>query len=316
VPTGVPVKLNGYIDWSRGDHLIVEGQRVRWTANTRLAGLAPSALPSAPAGLEAKVTGLRTADGTVWAHSIELKKNGLALFEKEVIAMGRSQEEGALRAGAFVLPVDGKLKPIGIITTSGADVERCRRIMARLLPPAHRSMPSIYVVESNIWNAMVMPNGSVWVFRGLLSDVRSDDELAVVLGHELAHYTHEHQRKAQKQNVWIKLAEFGAVAAIGRIDDPVRYEAAKWGAIYALNAWSNGYDRSHESQADRVGLRYAFEGGFDVTAGPGVWQRKAAEGDPDRFTAFFFATHPRSETRMEALQREIAYNYVPSAVAR
>ena len=147
------------------------------------------------------------------------------------------------------------------------------------------------------------------VYRGLLNDVRSDDELAVVLGHELAHYTYEHQRRQFKQNYWASIAGQVAGAAISEIRNDVGYELAAIGGTLALSAWVNGYSRDQEAQADRVGLRYAFEAGFNVVAGPAIWHRMASRSDTDPVTAFFTRTHPRSVTRAERLEVEIRNNY-------
>lgn len=307
---GVPVRLVGYVDWSREDHLVIDGQRVRWSADTRLKGLPPSAITSAPAGLEAKVTGWRERDGTVWAKDIELKPNGSAMFETYLVAGGDAIERDALESGAFAAALAGGDTIGGRIQRSGPDVERCKNVLRRLLPPSHRASHNrVYVVEAPIWNAVVLPNGSVWVFRELLDDVRSDHELAVVLGHELAHFTYEHMRRRVRQEVWASLVGQAAGVAISEIRSDTARNIAAISASLALSAWVNGYSRDQEAQADRVGLRYAFEAGFDVTAGPAIWYRMALRGDADPVTAFFTRTHPRSMTRAERLDDEIRNNY-------
>ena len=75
-------------------------------------------------------------------------------------------------------------------------------------------------------------------------------------------------------------------------------------------AWKNGYGRSLEDQADRVGLRYAYEAGYDITKGPRLWQRFARKyGEPGKVQNFFFSDHSLSAARAAKLERELALNY-------
>ena len=74
-----------------------------------------------------------------------------------------------------------------------------RAILERILPAYVAATDvRVYVVQSDAWNAEAAANGAIYVHTGLLRDV-DDDELAVVLGHELAHYTHEHIRRQMKK---------------------------------------------------------------------------------------------------------------------
>lgn len=309
-PAQATVKLNGYIDWNKGEYLVVDGQRVRWTHSTRLRGGALADLPLAPLGLEARVVGVRADDGAVTAREIEFKANGLAMYEAYARQVGDMQERRSLSTGAYLSAVGGHAVAVGTVTSTGPEVERCKAVMTRLLPPAINGQSiRVYVVETDEWNAEVMPNGSVWVYSGLLRHLRSDDELAAVLGHELAHYTHEHMRKKMARGMWIDLVTLAAVAGTQEIADPSKRYLTEFALDKALTAWRTSYSRDYEEQADRVGLRYAFEAGFDVNAAPTVWRRVVEqEGDMDHFTAFF-STHPRHATRIDKLEVEIRNNY-------
>ena len=106
---------------------------------------------------------------------------------------------------------------------AGPQVERVRRIVDTLLPPyLHPEDVRIYVIENKEWNAFAMGNYSIYVFTGLLDDM-DDDEVAIVLGHELVHASHEHSRKQFKRDMWIQLVALGA---LGRGEhDRRRHEA-------------------------------------------------------------------------------------------
>ena len=157
---------------------------------------------------------------------------------------------------------------------------------------------------------MAAPNDSIYVFTGLLNEL-DDDEVAIVLGHELAHATHEHSRKSFKKTMLIQLAALGITAvAEEAVKDKNKRVVLQVAAVLGATAWTSGYGRSHEDQADRVGLRYAAEGGYDVRKGPALWNRFARKyGDTPKALNFFFGDHSVAQDRARNLTRELALNY-------
>ena len=154
-----------------------------------------------------------------------------------------------------------------------------------------------------------MQNGSIWVFKGLLDDV-SDDELAAVLGHELAHYTHEHSRRGTRNGALVQLAGLAAQAAVERVDHSGSRTALAIAGNLSLAAWQNRYSRELEDQADRVGLRYAHEAGYDVAAALRLWKRRRErDGERDSITNFFWGSHSRPTDRIKNIEREMRLNY-------
>ena len=306
------VQVNGYAEWVSDGTLVVDGQRVRLAPGGRFRGEgAARDAASVPAGYEAHARGRRLPDGTILADTIRAHPNGMALFEKQVLALTDEAEAGYRSAGAFYQESgNGRRKKIGRLYEEGPEVERVRAIVDRLRPPyLDPGRVRVYVIENMEWNAFAMGNYSIYVFKGLLADL-DDDELAVVLGHELAHATHEHTRRQFKKQMWVQIAAMGAAVAAGQIDDGKKRAFAQLVAAFTVLAWTNGYGRDLEDQADRVGLRYAYEGGFDVMRGPHLWQRFARKyGEPGRVATFFFANHSRASARAENLRREVALNY-------
>lgn len=134
--------------------------------------------------------------------------------------------------------------------------------------------------------------------------------MAIVLGHELAHVTHEHMRRDLKRSLWVSAIALGIDLAAEQMDNDAARAAVEVVNGLVMSAWLNGYGRSLEDQADRVGLRYAFEGGFDVTKGPRVWQRfEEKYGREPRILNFFFSEHARSPERRARLEQQVAWNY-------
>jgi Zn-dependent protease with chaperone function len=306
-------KVEGYAEWRRGDVLIVDGQRLRVQPSTRFKGKGITGLDAIPLGFEVEAQGLRQPDGVVVVTVLEAKKNGSAMFEKEVRKATDEIEAMWLQDGSMYEPGEsGRRQEIGKILQEGPTVDRVRRLMARLRPPyVQEDAVRVRVVDTKEWNAAAMGNGAVWVYTGL-ADEMSDDELAIVLGHELAHYTHEHSRRNAKKAMWGQIIAASAVAAVEEIDNGAARTAAGFAALISLTAWQSGYSRDLEDQADRVGLRYAHEGGFDVKNGPRLWSRfRDKYGERDKVTNFFLGSHSRPSDRIKNIERELDINYRP-----
>ncbi len=172
-----------------------------------------------------------------------------------------------------------------------------------------KSKLRVYVIDNKEWNAMAMGNGAIWVFSGIMNDM-NDTELAMVVGHELAHYTHEHSRRQMRKAMWIQMGSLAALAAAQAIDNGGWRALAQVGRVLGFSAWMNGYGRDHEDQADRVGMRYAYEGGFDVSAAPHVWQRFLDKyGNTNKVANFFFSDHSTASARRRNLEQEMRFNY-------
>lgn len=321
-PQAAAEKLDGYAEWRRGECLVVDAQRVCPAPAMRFRGHDEARdFESIPLGYEVKVQGHRAADGTLVAHEIEARHNGDALFETEL--RHDFDELEALyreRGHVFDMDDDGHAgEEYGRLIEHGRDVRRVRTVLDELVPPyiapdAFR----VYVVDNQDWNAMAAPNGAIFVFTGLL-DAMDDDELALVLGHELAHATHEHGRRQAKKGLWIQLATAGAVAlADAKIESKTARAMTELAALVGGLAWSSSYGRSLEDQADRVGLRYAYEAGYDVSKAPRLWERFAGRyGSLPRFVHFFVDDHSRSHDRARKLAQEIVWNYgAPASVER
>jgi len=147
-------------------------------------------------------------------------------------------------------------------------------------------------------NAFAMPGGKIGVYTGIFKTAQNADQLAAVMGHEIAHVTRGHSMKransAQAANIGILV---GAIAS-----ETVRQNAG----LLVLGAQLGlllPYGRYQESEADIVGLDYMAKAGFDPEASVQLWRNMAAEngaGMPE-----FLSTHPSSERRISDLAAEI-----------
>lgn len=311
VEADTTVKLDAYAEWLHDDALVVDGQRVRVNDATKWKGKYRD-LEDVPLGDEVRVQGTRQADGTILAREIDVRENGEnALFEDDVRKGTTELEEAWLEEMlAFEPGENDEIEEIGEIEDDGPRVARVQRLVDRLAPPyVDKDDIRVYVIDNKEWNAMAMGNGAIWVFSGIMKDM-TDNELAIVVGHEIAHYTHEHSRREARRGMWMQLGAMAAIIGAEVVDNEKVKAGIQMGAALGLMAMRSGFSRNLEDQADRVGLRYAYEAGFPVANAPRVWQRFLNKyGEENRLVNFFFSDHSLSSARQRNLEQEIRNNY-------
>jgi predicted Zn-dependent protease len=193
------------------------------------------------------------------------------------------------------------------ISTNPAYSAQVQRVGARIAASVGDRMPGtkweFVVFDSAEVNAFALPGGKVGVYTGLLKLVASDDELAIVMGHEIAHVTSHHGGERTSQN--LAVAGIGALLTLGMEQQEV--SPAKRNAI--LTAYGLGatvgvllpFSRTHESEADRIGLQFAAGAGYDPRAAAAFW-RKMASAHTGPKPPEFLSTHPADETRILNLE--------------
>lgn len=151
-------------------------------------------------------------------------------------------------------------------------------------------------------NAFCLPGGKVAVYTGILPVARDANGLAVVLGHEIAHAIARHGAERMSQEA---LAQLGGEVVGAATQSPAVMAAYGLTAQYGVLM---PYSRSHESEADRIGLLLMARAGYDPRAAIGFWERMAKAGGgggPE-----FLSTHPSHGTRAQHLQE-----WLPEAIA-
>ena len=166
----------------------------------------------------------------------------------------------------------------------------------------------IYVIRNPGFNASMTPNGMMQVWTGLLMRVSSEDELAAVLGHELAHYTQLHTldrlRRVKAAFTAASLVDLGLIVLAG-VSIPAGQMAA------TLDAMS--FSRDQEEEADLLGARFMADSGYDPHASVRVWEQiieeekkaSAKRRQPDIFSQ----THPNSADRAQTLRSYVSSHY-------
>jgi len=190
------------------------------------------------------------------------------------------------------------------ISDDPAGNARVRRVSSRIAETLGPEMPEAdweYVLfEDEAVNAFAMPGGKIAVFTGLLEHVESDDELAAVIGHEIAHVLLHHANQRMSAGV---LQAAGGIATVILTDDMESDQRNAILAAYGIGSQVGiilPYSRSHETQADLKGLLIAARAGYDPRAAVTFW-RKMAAASPNSLPEFL-STHPGNETRIRDLE--------------
>jgi len=311
LPAGVPIELEAYAEFRKGGIFISDGQRVRIWVGTEMLGDEVLNPADVELGYRFKVEGVRISDGLIIADKIESEPNTRQFLSGSVESMANDLENAWTQVG-YVFQNEGEHRVvIGEIIDYDDRVVRVEALIERLKPPyLAPGEVRIYVVEAPLWNAVAMPNGSIWVNTGLIDEL-SDDELAIVLGHELAHYTHEHARRDTGASWWQQtLATVGASVLLGLIPGGTARDVGQVAAIAGTRMWTIGYGSDMEAQADRVGTRYAFEAGYDVYAGPEIWERfRERYGYMAYDNETLLEAHVKPDDRIANIEQEIEINY-------
>jgi len=175
---------------------------------------------------------------------------------------------------------------------------------ARLAARSERpNLPwTFHVVDDPVVNAFALPGGFIFVTRGILGHLRSEAQLAAVVGHEIGHVTARHTvNQLSKQ----QLAQVGLT--VGSIVSP-EFERFGGLASAALGVLFLKYSRDHESQADELGLRYMRRGGYDPREMPDVFTLldRVSQGSGGGRVPEWLATHPAPANRRERIVQLIA----------
>jgi predicted Zn-dependent protease len=184
-------------------------------------------------------------------------------------------------------------------------LERVRAVAQRLIPHATAWNPrvahwrwEVNLIRSNQINAFCMPGGKIGVFTGIIDQLRlTDDELGMVVGHEMAHALREHARERIAKNAATSIGANVLTQILGLGD--VGQTLAGYGAQLLTLRFSRG----DESEADLVGMEIAARAGYDPRAAITLWQKmgQAGKNAPPEW----LSTHPSGASRIAELQRNL-----------
>ncbi|MDO8713177.1 MAG: M48 family metallopeptidase [Polynucleobacter sp.] len=196
-----------------------------------------------------------------------------------------------------------KAKEKNALITSGPTYDRLKVIANRLIPQTQEFRDDtkqwdwrLTLIDAPILNATCAPGGKITFYTGIIEQLNlNDDEIAAIMGHEIAHALREHGRERVSQAMAQNLAVNVAMAAAGGYGSAV--SAANQVAHYVFVLPNS---RENESEADAIGLELAARAGYNPNGAITVWQ-KMIKATKEKSSPEFLSTHPSGETRIEQL---------------
>ncbi len=247
---------------------------------------------------------LTIAGSLVSCKSVRTTQGGAVGVDRQqtmsALVSARQLEQGAVQAYQQTLAQANQKKQLN---PDPAQTARVRAIAQRLIPQtsAFRADAAgwkweINVINSPEVNAWCMPGGKIAVYTGLIQKLNAtDEEIAAVMGHEIAHALREHSRERASQQINAGIVATGVGVALGGSQGSMDMASMVTNLTYNLPN-----SRLHETEADRIGVELAARAGYDPRAAVSLWEkmRKVAGGGPPQW----LSTHPSSDTRIRDLQ--------------
>ncbi len=159
-----------------------------------------------------------------------------------------------------------------------------------------------YLVDKNEMNAFTVPGGGIYFYTGLMSKLRTDDEVAAVLAHEIGHCAARHTIKKFQTALGYDL--FGAMV-FSQAQTDVRVRIAHMGADALVGLGMSAYSRSDEYEADRLGVKYMYLAGYRPEAMVATFEVLARDSKDDDHDWLLLRSHPYLKDRIIAVKKEI-----------
>jgi predicted Zn-dependent protease len=235
-------------------------------------------------------------------QTVDTTKSGVVGVERQQRMAVSAEEVNAGAAKAYAQMMAEAQKK-GALDRDAAQVARVKTIVSRLVPQtavfrddAAKWPWEVHVISIDEVNAWCMPHGKMAIYTGLINKLgASDDEIAAVMGHEIAHALREHSREQMSQAVGTQAAIgiAGAIFGVGELGQNVAGMVAD---VTLLKPKSRGM----ETESDRIGIELAARAGYNPQAAVTLWQKmeKLAGGQPPKW----LSTHPPHGDRIADLQ--------------
>jgi predicted Zn-dependent protease len=240
---------------------------------------------------------VRTTEGG--AVGVERKQRMLSVVSEKQI-----NESATL---AYKEELD-KATKAGALNTDQTQVTRVRAIASRLIPQTsafRKDAPSwaweVNVQSKDELNAYCMPGGKIMFYTGIIKKLNmNDDEIAAVMGHEIAHALREHgrERVSRAYGQQIALGVLGAAVGAGE-------GAVKLAGMVSEVTFGLPHSREQESESDVIGLELMARAGYDPRAAVSVWKKMSQVSGGGGSPPQFLSTHPSHSTRIKDIESNL-----------
>jgi predicted Zn-dependent protease len=234
-------------------------------------------------------------------------KQGTVGVERNQLLLVSSTELDQAAAAQYRRVIQSE-SPKGNVNRDPKQAERVRGIANRVIPQTAVFRKDaldwkweVNVITSPEVNAWCMPGGKIAVYTGIIEKLQiTDDELAAVMGHEIAHALREHGRERASQ----QLARSAGASLVGAVAEIFLPGTGQIGAglagVVGQVTYELPYSRIHETEADRMGVELAARAGYDPRAAVTLWE-KMAKLSSGRGAPKLLSTHPSHDDRIKDL---------------
>lgn len=237
----------------------------------------------------------------------QLKQWIAALFIATALTACSSTQSINQEAAQNYLQVKQEAGSKGMLDNSSATARRIHGVFNKMKPYAEKENTTgvpfqweITVLKSDELNAWAMPGGKMAFYTGLVDQLKlNDDEVAVVMGHEMAHALQEHGKSGRTVDVIS-----GVVGAVADVAVTVATGVDTGGLLSTTTDLiaSKPFSRSQETEADEIGIMLMAKSGYNPQFAPKVWEKMARASGGGKGLAIF-STHPSDNDRQSNLAR-------------
>ncbi|MCC2682369.1 MAG: Peptidase Ste24p [Nitrosospira multiformis] len=220
----------------------------------------------------------------------------------QLLLISSEQLEQTAAQGYSQLKTEATQK--GALNTNEKLLQRVRAIARRIEPQTgifRKDAPGwnweVNVIDSDELNAFCMPGGKIMFYSGLINQLKlTDEEIAVVMGHEIAHALREHSREQVSQAIAAQTALGVGTAVFGLSQTTAQIAGIGYQAFIATH-----FSRTDEAEADRIGLELSARAGYNPRAGVTLWQ-KMINANAGGQLPEFLSSHPADSTRVQQIE--------------
>lgn len=247
-------------------------------------------------------------------HPVRLTVSGLTILLAITLSSCATSPEGR---NQFKMIPESEMNALGVKSfeeikkdtpiTTDKNIHQYVNCIANKIIPHVKENPDptqweVQVFEDEQANAFALPGYKIGVYTGLLQYAKNQDQLAAVIGHELAHVIAGHGNERVSSKIATTAGLTAAAILIGtgnNTEDALILAGLGLGVQYGITL---PYSRSHETEADLIGLDLMAESGFDPAESVTLWQNMSQTGtQPPEF----MSTHPSNDTRIQQLKERI-----------
>ena len=245
------------------------------------------------------LTAILASCGTTTHVPVTGRKQRLVVSDEQVMSLSNQEYQNYMKSAK-----------LSTNSTNTAMVKRVGQNLARAVETYLRNNGfanevsnykwEFNLVQNNQVNAFCMPGGKIVVYEGILPVTQDEASLAIVLGHEIAHAVAKHsaERISNSQKQQTAMTVLGGVASVAGMGPNTSSIVSQVLGV-GTQAWTSGFSRSQESEADHIGLIFAAMAGYNPEVALTFWQRMAAAGNSSNS---IFSDHPSDEKRIKQIQ--------------